>query len=341
MAIKRQACVSVFANHKNPSIDVASKTISECCHRRRRQGECDFTVPENLLSCETGFYYKNGKCEDINECEIVNNGCESSQFCKNLIGSYTCEPRSICKAGYKFTFDELKCKPDIPCVLVEKEAIKSSWKRLGAPDAIIMASSLQNISIPIWKTETCKLGFKFNRKNQTCVDVDECAENNPCDFNSKCINNEGSYHCQCRRGYELIEHNECIDIDECRIVGKNVCDHFCVNRQGDYLCHCRRGFRLDSKDKSKCLDRDECVENKSLCSYSCKNVRGSYRCGCPKGYRLGYDKRTCEDINECVERKGVCENRICNNLIGSYTCHRPSCPEGFKISHFTTRNDFK
>ena len=69
----------------------------------------------------------------------------------------------------------------------------------------------------------CKPGFynNANIEDDTCAtDIDECARNlHNCDIdkNFVCINNIGSYSCQCQKGFELDEKNSdtCIDINEC------------------------------------------------------------------------------------------------------------------------------
>ena len=46
------------------------------------------------------------------------------------------------------------------------------------------------------------------------LDINECADGSRCK-NGLCINNIGSYQCQCREGYMLLESRaECIDMRE-------------------------------------------------------------------------------------------------------------------------------
>lgn len=326
MLSDHKTCIKFkFSNLKASETGLMSRIVSECCNRKLRQEE-SLRPPESLTKCRSGFYFneKFGRCDDINECEIQNNGCENFQECENRIGSYACIPRNVCKIGYKFNSNELKCDFDLN----------------SETDTFTMESSPLNITLPPWKFTSCGVGLEYDHKTKSCFDIDECVKSKPCDTNSKCVNIRGSFLCQCNAGYELIEHNECADIDECRL-DKKMCDQFCENTKGGYKCHCRRGFRLDIRNNSTCLDVNECVERKSLCSYDCKNVKGSFRCGCPSGYRLGYDRSTCEDINECIEKPSVCGNKVCNNLIGSYACYTPTCPEYFKVHYFTKRNDFR
>ena len=61
----------------------------------------------------------------------------------------------------------------------------------------------------------------------SCVDIDECSENNNICRNGECTNMEGSFQCKCLDGFVLggSRRNTCIDHDECVlnpfICGKN------------------------------------------------------------------------------------------------------------------------
>ena len=55
-----------------------------------------------------------------------------------------------------------------------------------------------------------------------------------CGRYSACVNNAGSYHCVCARGYRASSYNDkqCVDIDEC--VEFSECSHSCSNTQGTF-----------------------------------------------------------------------------------------------------------
>ncbi|XP_077985225.1 endoplasmin-like [Glandiceps talaboti] len=73
---------------------LGSHTCKEC------DPACDACLgdgPDKCVKCKTGFHMKEGKCEDINECEELGIECDSNMSCYNDIGSYHCD----CQEGYK------------------------------------------------------------------------------------------------------------------------------------------------------------------------------------------------------------------------------------------------
>ncbi|XP_043584960.1 uncharacterized protein LOC122568823 isoform X2 [Bombus pyrosoma] len=96
------------------------------------------------------------------------------------------------------------------------------------------------------------------------------------------------------------------------------CDHVCKEVDGRPVCSCYKGFRLED---DKCIDVNECKDNKGGCEHKCVNTPGSFRCECPKGMKLDEDRFTCKDINECLLNNGhgPCQD-TCRNTIGGYEC---------------------
>ena len=74
---------------------------------------------------------------------------------------------------------------------------------------------------------TCPDGYELDASGLSCVDIDECSENNNICRNGECTNMEGSFQCKCLDGFVLggSRRNTCIDHDECVlnpfICGKN------------------------------------------------------------------------------------------------------------------------
>lgn len=58
----------------------------------------------------------------------------------------------------------------------------------------------------------CDDGFVYNDQQNSCQDIDECAQNiSNCKQNETCVNTLGSYKCVCKDGFESI-NNTCVEI---------------------------------------------------------------------------------------------------------------------------------
>ena len=82
--------------------------------------------------------------------------------------------------------------------------------------------------------------MKLGPKMYECLDVDECKENDQLCSGGKCINSDGSYHCQCPAGFRD-NGGRCVDVDECEIQNGN-CQKFCINTKGKFLSGSRVGL---------------------------------------------------------------------------------------------------
>ncbi|XP_067049216.1 fibrillin-1-like [Acropora muricata] len=191
----------------------------------------------------------------------------------------------------------------------------------------------------------CRGGFKYEiQKNlKRCVDIDDCAESNPCPIaSSYCRNTVGSYHCLCTEGYERVfnvteSSNVCQDINECDDTSLSSCPNRteCVNLQGNYTCECTPGYESTATGKTRgvdiqCEDMNECLLDTCGSNSICNNTRGSFRCKCKPGFQsTSGDGKDCSDINECNDTSLFsCPNRAeCVNLQGSYTCE---CTPGYE-----------
>jgi hypothetical protein len=54
----------------------------------------------------------------------------------------------------------------------------------------------------------CRSGTQWSKNTSTCIDIDECAFDAPCQY--KCINKIGNYECICPENYALDEFGQCI-----------------------------------------------------------------------------------------------------------------------------------
>jgi Calcium-binding EGF domain len=268
-----------------------------------------FELGETELDCPQGTLAENGTCRDVDECAGLNHACDPLVSCTNTEGGYLCGP---CPSGFSGTgntscidIDECAdgsadCSPLVPC------SNTTGGYACGA----------------------CPSGYRGD--GHSCVDVDECAETQPCDAHTPCTNREGGFDCgECPSGYRGDGLAGCVDIDEC--TGPTpVCDPLsaCSNTPGGYDCGpCPEGYR--GSGATSCVDIDECADGSATCSplVTCANVPGAYVCGaCPPGF--AGDGHTCSDVDECATGSADCSAlATCTNTEGSYACG--ACPLGY------------
>lgn len=166
----------------------------------------------------------------------------------------------------------------------------------------------------------CRDGYQ--QVGGVCADVDECSTGLPCDPNATCINQPGSYQCECRPGFEG-DGTDCAAAEGC---AQAVCpDHAqCRDLQTGFECVCDTGYESDGQ---ACIDIDECALGLHDCNpnSACENTPGSFRCGCEPGF--AGNGPGCEDTDECALGTHDCDpNAACENTAGGYEC---TCEAGF------------
>lgn len=191
-------------------------------------------------------------CQTNRSCSIKNGGCE--HMC-NVEGN---EVICSCAGGYELNEDGLSCR----------------LKNMCFEDTC----QYQCVMGETGFTCLCPPGHKLEMDKRTCVDIDECLTAEVCGGHL-CVNTEGSYTCNCKEGFEMID-GECRDFNECI---SSACEHTCLNNVGSFSCQCYEGFEL-SEDGLSCEDIDECLV--SSCKFECVNTRGSFLCACPVGFQL-------------------------------------------------------
>ncbi|XP_050929160.1 fibulin-1 isoform X2 [Lates calcarifer] len=324
------------------------------------EGKCAHScVSKDTCACLKGFKLKpDGKsCEDINECLLGASNCRGGERCINTEGSFRCQREVSCGTGYELTdnnnckdIDECEtgihnCGPEFEC-----QNTQGSFRcipKVKCGDGYIQDALGNCIDInecvsqagPCHRGQVCintvgsyicqrnsvncGRGYHLNEDGTRCVDIDECKGPEKVCAGHGCINQVGSYRCECESGYIFNSISRlCEDINECRHYPGRLCAHKCENTLGSYKCSCTTGFKL-AADGRNCDDLNECESNP--CSQECANVYGSYQCYCRRGYQLSdIDGMTCEDIDECALPTGghICAYR-CHNTPGSFHC---SCP---------------
>ncbi|XP_054664926.1 fibrillin-2 isoform X2 [Grus americana] len=304
-------------------------------------GNCINTFGSFQCECPEGYYLseKTRICEDIDEC-VAHPGVCGPGTCYNTLGNYTCicppeymqvngghncmdMRKSFCYRSYNGT----SCENELPFNVTKRMCcctynIGKAWNKPCEPCPTPGTAEFKNIcgNIP---------GFTFDIHTGKAVDIDECKEIPGICANGICINQIGSFRCECPTGFS---YNDllliCEDIDECSN-GDSLCQRNadCINSPGSYRCECAAGFKLSPN--GACVDRNECLEIPNVCSHGlCVDMQGSYQCICHNGFKASQDQTMCMDVDECEHHP--CGNGTCKNTVGSYNC---LCYPGFELTH--------
>ncbi|XP_035218012.1 fibulin-1-like, partial [Stegodyphus dumicola] len=284
------------------------------------KGRCDTNNPcsqrcedigdQVLCSCYPG--YRLGadltSCEDVNECASQDACGTPGDECVNTPGSYICVPgNQPCRPGLRLQLNTGRCVDVDECAEGINEcndAVEICQNLYGSYQCVPRSN----------KRQDCPAGFKWNRQEEKCDDVDECLEKlDDCTKpDEECRNTIGGYECDFRCPLMMRydpNQRKCVDIDECKEI-PDACDstEICRNIIGSFECipsleNCEKGFVFDSSRK-RCIDIDECSAGLHNCNHTtqeCINLNGTFECKekqltqrCPPGYRLNPRTSACE-----------------------------------------------
>jgi hypothetical protein len=184
---------------------------------------------------------------------------------------------------------------------------------------------------------TCVCGLTYKdldpsnpgRQCQSTKGVNECLLPNDCGENSRCVDDEILYHCECLPRYKdatpknatrgsICVYDYCSDINFCPA------NTTCVNEQKKGVCQCLDGFidirnikarvfiGLESKWCLARRDVDECALGLTDCSgvATCTDKLDGYECACPRGF-----------VDGNLQNPGrICSAQLCGLCNGNGDC---------------------
>ena len=138
-----------------------------------------------------------------------------------------------------------------------------SWKYLGDKVFLVCQAQRSHNTVGSYSCG-CRDGFT-TADDQSCVDIDECMNNNVCPIKMLCKNFDGDYSCNCKSGFS---GSACLDVDECASNQTN-CDvnAKCLNSEGSYNCQCT--LDQGTLDQVRCVRR---ASAKMLCALRTKSA---------------------------------------------------------------------
>ncbi|KAL5247548.1 hypothetical protein ACHWQZ_G019433 [Mnemiopsis leidyi] len=155
----------------------------------------------------------------------------------------------------------------------------------------------------------------------TCceLDIDECGNaNGGCQ--QRCVNELGSYRCECFDGFVENEMNVCKDINECDD-NNGGCEMLCMNYYGSYSCGCVPPKILEM-DKKTCATENHCLTHPEAlnCTHGCAIHNNQFICECPEGYTLDETNFQCVDVDQCQADPMFCAGGTCMSSPGKAIC---------------------
>ncbi|KAA3680570.1 uncharacterized protein DEA37_0007922 [Paragonimus westermani] len=289
--VVRCSCPAGYTGvHCQIQIDDCASGTGDC------ERDCARNPKSNYCRCPAGYYLApdRRRCLDIDECKHRRGGC--MYFCENLPGGYRC----ACPSDMMLAPDKISC---VPCKLITNahDNVIGETKMsplCGGIESLIHASTPQmaivNISAPRyldiatyaladlvidWPTTrnvVCHSLIYIYRPSKLCfgnllpiIDRDECLTGEAVCYGPaiNCINEVGSYRCECQPGFRLsADGHSCQDIDEC-LNYNGGCQYKCVNTPGSFQCLCNMGDELNPDgltcSRSTKYIRDQAFETNS------------------------------------------------------------------------------
>jgi len=275
----------------NPDHDILIREpIDHCLHFPCMHGQCISRTDEYECHCPPRFGGKNCDKDLGSPCDRLS-PCKNAATCEeDRIGNFKC----FCTSEFTGKFCDVSvethplCDDKNPC-------LNNGTCRVPLNSKILECQ--------------CQEGYTGSRCE---INFNDC-ESQPCWNNGRCIDDVGSFSCDCKgTGYtgNLCQKN----IDEC---ARSPCQNngICFDNYGSYTCECRPGFGgenceqvINECQSSPCLYGGTCVEQD----------KGNFLCLCSNGFTGQFCEITpscgmCPRDSECLDGRCVCKPGMTGN----------------------------
>jgi len=239
---------------------------------------CRNMVGNYSCSCKEGWTLTgsmNDECQDLDECTLGLDDCDTFASCINTNGSFRCE----CMEGFQDT-----------------ERICTKYHCRNQTNRATSSNVGNNTAT---SEELCTCVGEYMNTGRTCVDVDECKWSifHCPPATPICQNLIGGYECKC----DAVDNSSCDPVNPCDS-SNNTCEQnmTCIAVGMEHYCVCPEGYTED-QNATACIDVDECINPNFYGSCDpnadCINLNGSFECKCRAGFFQSGDG--CFEIDEC------------------------------------------
>ncbi|CAI9731634.1 von Willebrand factor type A, EGF and pentraxin domain-containing 1 [Octopus vulgaris] len=272
--VKYKACL------KNQTLQIGTKCPIKCHKGFHLDGS------STLRCLKNGSWSRNNvTCEDIDECEKNNGKCEHQ--CVNTMGSYFCK----CDPGYHLNPNGRTCSASVCNTLTAPDnnnnvTVKSvkcltRAKLIAGTKCQLACPEGHEVKGPSFLE--CLGNGTWSKFMSTCQDINECETHNG-QCSNICINEVGSYHCECPDGLNLTSDGHSCLASHCPSLvfpenGQLIpasCQY--PNETGikpGTVCKvkCLKGYTVNGTKSVKCLLNGSWSQKQATCAAkSCPNM---------------------------------------------------------------------
>ena len=285
-------------------------------------GNCTDTGANSYdCSCDQGFMFAAGTCEEIRPCDRNEDNCHNNATCNHESpGRHSCS----CNIGYAGSGE----------VCVDIDGCDGTPCYAGV--------NCTDVAAPMdgFICEACAVGMvdlgQANAQGITCHDPD--CDGAPCGMHGSCVDTGiGDYRCDCDPAWRFTNESTvrygwvstCSEIQPC-LTGEDDCDTNAVcshTGPGQHSCACGTGY---SGNGTYCYDTDGCAGSPCHALSQCLDELApnvGYTCGaCPQGY-VGSGE-SCTEVRPCDDGSHNCDNDAICGYQGpdQFNC---TCDAGF------------